>query len=202
MGDIELKTTMDTRQLVDQLEKASRGTVNALRRSVDRTARAARKDAIKVMSADIGVGKAQFAKSVPPVKGSTQSNIAATWTVSKARISALKIGSFTPVLSELRGSYSGSTFRVTGGGSSALNIQKSFVMRAPNGALLLLVRHGKDIKPVYAKSPKTGLGQDDGAPRKTWMKTAENELAKNISTELQSALNGVALSPIAAESSE
>jgi hypothetical protein len=195
MGDVSITTTMDTRQLVEQLETASRQTVNALRRAVDRSARAARKDAIKTMAEDIGVPKSQFAKSVPPVKGSTQGNISASWTVSKARISALKVGQFTPQLSELRGSFTGSTFRLTGGGSSSLNVPKSFVLRASNGAQLLMIRHGKDIKAVYAESPKTGLGQDDGAPRKTWEKTAERELAANVAKEMQAALDGLTLSP-------
>ena len=194
MGDVSISTQLDTRQLVEQLEQASRQTVNALRRAVDRSARAARKDAIKTMAADIGVPKSQFAKSVPPVKGSTQGDISAKWTVSKARISALKVGQFTPQLSELRGSFSGSTFRLTGGGSSSLNIPKSFTMKAPNGATLLMVRNGKDIKAVYAESPKTGMGQDDGAPRKTWERVAEQELQANVATEMQKALDGVSLS--------
>jgi hypothetical protein len=191
---VEITTTMDTRQLVEQLEKASRGMVNSLRRAVDRSARAARKDTVKTMAEDIGVPRAQFAKSVPPVKGSTQGNLSATWTVSKARISALKVGAFTPQLSELRGSFSGSTFRLTGGGSSSLNVPKSFVLRASNGAQLLMIRHGKDIKPIYTESPKTGLGQSDGAPRKTWERVAERELQANVAKEMQAALDGVSLS--------
>jgi len=202
MGGIQIETTLDTRELVKLLEQASRQTVNALRRSVDRTARAARKDAIRVMAQDIGVPKSTFSKSVPPVRGSTQGNISATWTVSKARISALRVGTFQPVLSELRGSYSGSTFKLTGGGSASLNIAKSFVMRAPNGALLLMVRHGGDIKAIYAAAPKTTLGQDDGAPRKTWQKVAERELAANLASEMGAALAGASLSPIASSSDD
>ena len=165
MGDIDVKVSLDAKQFVEQLEQAARQTMNALRRSVDRSARAARKSAIVSLASDIGVPKSQFAKAVPPVKGSTQGNLSASWTVSKARISALKVGAFTPVMSELRGSYAGSTFRLTGGGSSSLNVPKSFVMKAPNGATLLMVRHGKDIKSVYAESPKTGMGQSDGGAR-------------------------------------
>jgi len=202
MSEIELRTSMDTRELVARLETAARQTVNALRRSVDRTARAARKDAIKTMSADIGVPKSTFSKSVPPVRGSTEGSISATWTTSKARISALKVGSFTPVLSELRGSFSGSTFRLTGGGSSSLQIGKSFVMRASNGAVLLMVRHGGEIKAIYAEMPSTGLGQDDGAPRKTWTQVAERELAKNVASEMSAALAGASRSPIASSSDE
>ncbi len=195
MGDIDVKVSLDAKQFVEQLEQAARQTMNALRRSVDRSARAARKSAIVSLASDIRVPKSQFAKAVPPVKGSTQGNLSASWTVSKARISALKVGAFTPVMSELRGSYAGSTFRLTGGGSSSLNVPKSFVMKAPNGATLLMVRHGKDIKSVYAESPKTGMGQSDGAPRRQWEKTAERELAANVAKEMQAALDGAALSP-------
>ncbi len=69
MGDIGLKVEFDTRQFEDVLNLASRETRNALRRSVDRAARAARRETIPIMAADIGVPKSVFAKATPPVKG-------------------------------------------------------------------------------------------------------------------------------------
>jgi hypothetical protein len=194
MGGVEIQTSLDTRQFVAQLETAARQTVNALRRSVDRTARAARKEAIAKMSPDIGTPKRDFARGIGPVKASTQSNISASWTTTQSRTPALKVAEFTPVLSALRGSADVSTYRLTGGPSSHLNLPKAFIMRASNGAELLMVRKGGKIHPIYAASPKTLMGEDNAAPHKAWEKVAERELQANLNTEMQKALDGVALS--------
>lgn len=192
MGDIGLKVEFDTRQFENVLDLASRETRNALRRSVDRAARTARRETIPIMAADIGVSKSAFGKAVPPVKGSTQNNLSATWTISKARISALKVGKFQPVLSPLRGSYTGSTFRLSGGGSSSLRIGKSFVMNV-GGNSLLMVRQGRgrsNVKSIYAEMPRTGMEQTDGAPRLKWQSVAERELAKEVAANVGIALSG------------
>ena len=67
-------------------------------------------------------------------------------------------------------------------------------MRASNGAELLMVRKGGKIHPLYAASPKTLMGEDDAAPHKTWQTVAERELAANVASEMQKALDGVSLS--------
>jgi hypothetical protein len=195
---VALTVTLDTAQFEERMNGSAREIVLALRRSVDRSARAARKEAIKTLAQDIGRPVADFRDAVPPVKASTQSNLSASWTIKKKALSILKTGSFTPVLSWNRGSFTGSTFRVTGGGSAALNIPKAFIMRAPNGAQLLMVRTGagrKSIKPVYAELPTTGMSQDDAAAREVWQKVAERELAANVGREVQAALDGASLSP-------
>jgi hypothetical protein len=194
MGDVSITTTMDTRQFVEQLETASRQVVNALRRSVDRTARAARKEAVARMPPDIGTPKRDFARGIGPVKASTQSNISASWTTTQSRTPALKVAEFTPVLSALRGSADVSTYRLTGGPSSHLNLPKAFVMRASNGAELLMVRKGGKIHPIYAASPKTLMGEDNAVAHTTWEKVAERELQANVATEMQKALDGASLS--------
>lgn len=192
MGDVGLKVEFDTRQFENALDLASRETRNALRRSVDRAARTARRETIPIMAADIGVPKSVFAKATPPVKASTQSNLSATWAVSKARISALKIGKLQPGPSKLRGSFLGSTFRLTGGGSSSLSIPKAFVMNVKGGPQLM-VREGKGrsaIKGVYAEMPRTGMEQTHGAPRLKWENVAARELAKEVAANLGVTLGG------------
>jgi len=190
MADIQVK--LDTKEFEQRLEFASRESINAMRRAVDRAARSARKDAIREMARDIGAPASKFRSAVPLVKASTASNISATWTISKKRLSLLELSGtrFAPVLSTLRGKASGSTFRTTGGGSASLSLPKAFVMTAPNGARLLMVRNGSKIKAIYGAMPNTTMSQDDGAPRVLWTKVAERELAKNLGAEMQRALDG------------
>lgn len=188
MSGVEIKIQVQN-ELTPATENAAREVVNALRRSVDKTARAARKETIKTMSRDIGVPASKFRDAVPLVRPSTQANISASWTISKKPIGALNVGTFTPGMSWNRGSYSGSTFRLTGGGSASLNLGKAFVLHA-NGGTALMIRQGSKIKPIYIEMPNTGMSQSDGAPRKDWEKVANRELAANVGAEVQRALAG------------
>lgn len=193
----DLQITFDTSELTKLLDSAAANTVNALRRAVDRTARRARRETIKVMAADIGRPQSAFSKAVPPVKTTTQSSITATWRISKANIGILKTGSFTPIRSALQGSFSGSTFRATGGGSASLNLPKAFIIEH-NGGRVLMVRTGKGrsaIKAIYAEMPNTSMSQDDAAPRRMWTRVAQHDLGANAAAEMQNALNGAQLSP-------
>ena len=194
MGDVSISTQLDTRQLVEQLEQASRQTVNALRRSVDRTARAARKEAIAKMSPDIGSRSVTSLAALGRSRRRRNRTYRRVGQLRNPERSALKVAEFTPVLSALRGSADVSTYRLTGGPSSHLNLPKAFIMRASNGAELLMVRKGGKIHPLYAASPKTLMGEDDAAPHKTWQTVAERELAANVASEMQKALDGVSLS--------
>ncbi len=191
-GDIQVR--LDTSQFEQRLEFASREGINAMRRAVDKAARSARRETIKTMAADIGRPASAFMKSTPLVKASTQGNLSASWTVTKAKLGILDTGKFTPILSALRGSFSGSTFRLSGGGSASLNLPKAFILYG-NGGRALMVRTGKGraaIKAVYAEHPATGLGTEGDAPRVTWQKVAERELNANIGVELQRAFDGAA----------
>lgn len=197
----DLSFKLDATEFIDQMDSAARNTVNAIRRAVDRTARTARKSAIAEMAADIGRPKSAFAKAVPRVKATTQASLTAAWTIGKQNIGILGTGTFTPGRSALQGSFQGSTFRITGGGSAALNIAKAFIVNS-NGGRVLMVRTGagkRDYRPVYAEMPSTGMRQEDGAPRMTWRKTAERDLAANAATEMQAALDGAQLTPLITE---
>ena len=146
------------------------------------------------MSKDIGVPASKFRDATPLVKGSTQNSLSAVWTIKKKAIGALNAGTFAPGMSYNRGSYSGSTFRLTGGGSASLNIPKAFVIEA-NGGRALMVRTGrgrKDFKPVYLEMPSTGMAQDKAAPRVDWTKAVDRLLGSTMATEIQLALDGVA----------
>jgi len=192
MSGVSINVKLDVQEFVDRLNLSARETVNALRRSVDKTARAARKDAIKTMARDIGVPASKFRDAVPLVKASTQGNISATWQIKKKAMNALNVGTFSPGMSWNRGSFSGSTFRLSGGGSSSLTIGKAFILQA-NGGRALMIRTGKvknDFRPIWIEMPSTGMAQDDAAPRKTWQKVADRELNATLGAEVQRALDG------------
>jgi hypothetical protein len=189
---VEIAVKLDVAQFVERMNLSAKEAVNAMRRSVDKTARAARRDAVKTMAKDIGVPASKFRDAVPLVKASTQNNISASWTIKKKAMNALNVGTFTPVMSALRGSFSGSTFKLSGGGSSSLNIGKSFIIHA-NGGTALMIRTGKGknaFRPVWIEMPSTGMAQDDAAPRKAWTATADNMLTATLGAEIQRALDG------------
>ena len=190
---MSLTVRLDAKELFATLDLACRETRNACRRAVDRSARTARKEAIEALSRDIGVKKSEFAKSVPPIKATTQGSLTASWTVSKARILIGKVsGAHLPV--RMVSGLQASTFRETGGRSSGLNIPKAFTIQA-GGNTIVMVRTGKGraaIKAVYAENPVAGMGQDDGAPRKKWQEVASRELGQQLPAEIQKAFAGQA----------
>ncbi|MCW2284900.1 hypothetical protein M2323_002746 [Rhodoblastus acidophilus] len=189
---VEISVTLDAKEFIERMELAARETVNGLRRAVDKTARQARKQAIAKMAIDIGVAPSKFRDATPLVKPSTQGNISASWTVNKAKIGALNIGTFSPGPSWNRGSFAGSTYRLTGGGSASLAIGKAFILEA-NGGRALMIRTGsgrKAVKAIYGETPATAMGQDGAAPRRSWKFAAEMMLRPQVEIELQRALDG------------
>lgn len=189
MSFIKVDVRDDLTPLFAQLGEG-REVKNALRRAVDKSARAARREAIPIIAKDIGVSADRIKAATPLVRPSTQSNISASWTVRKMRTGLYSLGKFSPEKSWNRGSFQGATFRVTGGGSSKLSIAKAFTLgRAP----VLMIRVGKGrsaIKAVYAAHPATTMAQGDGAPRLMWERTASKLLSELTATELQRAFAG------------
>jgi hypothetical protein len=62
-----LNVKLDTKSLEQWAQALSRGEIkNAVRRAIDQSARHARKEAIKIIAADIGVPAAQVKDAVPP----------------------------------------------------------------------------------------------------------------------------------------
>lgn len=85
MGLVDVK--IDTTSLSRWAQELSdRGFRNALRRAIDKSARAARKVAIDAISKDIGVSKAKIRAATPKVITTKAGDLSARWTVSKMRI--------------------------------------------------------------------------------------------------------------------
>ena len=85
-----LKVTVDADKLTHwATELSERGMRNAIRRAVDKSATAARKVAVEIIAADIGVPKARIKDAVSKVRRTTQTNLSASFTASKMRVSML-----------------------------------------------------------------------------------------------------------------
>lgn len=185
----DLKIEVDAGPLERWAEELSaRGLKNAIRRAVDQSARAARKVAIKVIAADIGVSAARIKPATPKVKTTTATSLSASWTVGKMRIGIRNVAGATV---RKVGGLSASTHRLSGGGSSALYVDDAFMVRTDEGGLFVAHRRGKSrlpIKGIYAESPHTAMGQDNAAARKVWQKSADSELAARLPREVQKQL--------------
>jgi hypothetical protein len=201
MGLVNVK--LDTTKLAAWAEELSaRGMRNAIRRAVDQSARAARKQTIPIIAADIGVSKAKIAAAVPKVITTKAGDLAARWTISKLRIGILNVQG--AAVSRL-GGLSASTHRLTGGGSASLNVGKAFIINANGGRFVAFRRGGSErlpVKAIYAESPATAMGQDRAAARATWQKAANAELSSRLPVEVQKQLVAEGLSAATPDNSD
>ncbi|MGY4289174.1 hypothetical protein ACVWXO_008440, partial [Bradyrhizobium sp. LM2.7] len=182
-----LIVTFDTTKLTSWAnELSARGMRNAIRRAVDKSATAARKIALDIIAKDIGVPKARIKDGVTKVKRTTQTSLSASFTANKMRINMLATGASVG----RPGGTTGSTYRLTGGGSASLKVRDAFLVSA-NGGTFIAIRRSKSrlpIKGVFAEIPSTALGQDGAAARKAWDKAANGELATRLPQEIQKQL--------------
>jgi hypothetical protein len=194
MGLIDVK--IDTTKLSQWASELSeRGFRNALRRAIDQSARAARKIAIHAISKDIGVSKAKLRAATPKVITTKAGDLSARWTISKMRIGILDTAGATISRS---GGLHASTHRLTGGGSTSLDVSKAFLVTTASGGKFVAFRKSKErlpIKGIYAEHPATALGQNGSAPQKIWKDTASKELATRLPVEIQKAFVSEGLSP-------
>ena len=188
---MSLNVKLDTTKLGEWAQVLSGGEIkNAVRRAIDQSARYARKEAIKVIAADIGVPAAKFKASTSKVKSSTAAFLSATWTVSKSRIGILNVAGAR--ISKSTG-LTASTHRLSGGKSQSLNIRKAFVVKSKDGGTYVAYRTGTarlPIKGVYAEHPATAIGQANAPAAKEWAQTASRETHARLGVELQKTLNG------------
>jgi hypothetical protein len=186
-----LGVTFDTKGLEAWAQALSKREIrNAVRRAIDKSARFARKEAIKIIAADIGTAPAQFKDAVPKVKATTQAFLSATWTVSKARIGILNVKRAS--ISKANG-LSASTFRLSDGGSKRLEAKHAFVVTLANGGRFVALRKGRarlPIKGVYAEMPNQAMGQPNAPAAKLWHKIASTATNRLLQIELTKAFNG------------
>lgn len=175
-------------------ELSARGMRSALRRAIDQSARAARKRTIDVIAQDIGVSKSKIKAAVPKVVTTKAGDLSARWTVTKMRINILDTQGATI---SRQGGLTASTHRLTGGGSSRLDVAKAFLVRTASGARYVAFRKGKErlpIKGIYAEHPASAMAQDGAAARVAWQREADKQLSTRLPVEVQKAFVSEGLS--------
>jgi hypothetical protein len=194
MGLVDVK--IDTTKLSQWASELSeRGFRNALRRAIDQSARAARKVAIKAIAADIGVSASAIKAATPKIRTTTAGSLSASFTVTKLRIGIMNVSGASISKS---GGLHAATHRLTGGGSSSLDVSKAFLVTTASGGKFVAFRKGKErlpIKGIYAEHPATAMGQDGAAAQTVWKQTANKELATRLPVEIQKAFVSEGLSP-------
>jgi Prophage minor tail protein Z (GPZ) len=176
-------------------ELSERGFRNALRRAIDQSARAARKLAVDAIAKDIGISKSKIRAATPKVQTTKAGDLSARWTIGKMRINILDTEGASISKS---GGLTAATHRLTGGGSSHLDVAKAFLVKTASGGRFVAFRKGKErlpIKGIYAEHPATAMGQDGAAAQTIWKQTANKELATRLPVEMQKALVTEGLSP-------
>jgi hypothetical protein len=191
-----LNVKLDASKLGQWAQILSNGEIkNAVRRAIDQSARYARKAAIKVIAADIGVPAAKFKAATPKVKSTSAAFLSATWTVSKLRIGILNVAGAS--ISKSSG-LTASTHRLSGGKSASLNVKRAFVVKTKAGGMFVAYRTGKARLPIhgiYAEHPATALGQTNAPAAKEWGRIASTETHARLGVELQKTLDGKFSSP-------
>jgi hypothetical protein len=191
-----VNVTLDTSKLSTwAAELSERGFRNALRRAIDQSARAARKVAIDIIAKDIGVSKATIRAATPKIQTTKASSLSASWTVRSLRIGILNTAGASI---SRAGGLVASTHRLTGGGSSHLDVAKAFLIKTASGGRFVAFRKGKErlpLKGIYAEHPATAMGQDGAAARVAWVKEADKQLAARLPVQIQKAFVTEGLSP-------
>ena len=203
---MNIQIKLDTAEFEARMNASAREVVNALRSSVDKAARSARRDFIKSAAADIGVPASKIKKSTPPIRGTTQSNLSATFTVSKQNITPLEVGGSIASAEQRRkagGTLTWLTLRLSGGQGASSPLSRSFTLAGRNsGKILVFHRSGpgkwgtlEGAKAIFAPHAASEMGVERLTPRRVWRETAERELNANLEQKIQQALNGSNVSP-------
>lgn len=186
-----LSFTIDVSKLTEWAGELSRYTIRlAAKNAINRTARRARNEAIKTIATDIGVSTARVKKSVSALRAASPWNLKAEFTASAQRIGILNV---TGARVLRLGGLTASTYRLTGGGSSSLNVAKAFRVKA-NGGTFVAVRKGGSrlpLKGIYAEHPATALGQKNAAARQQWQKVVDADMPAELSKGFQAVLDGM-----------
>ena len=206
MSGASISIKMDTAAFEAHFNRSARETVNAIRSSVDRAARVARKQAIDEIPRDMNVSKSKVAGAFGPLKRTTQSNLSASWKINRSKVNlASTLGAVARTKAQ-GGGVIAATHVLTGGGSTAIN--------APRGVLIAGGKGGGRFAVDFAEVPTRGLSkldrlkmahwlsaalttttmsQDDARPRVDWERTADRELSANLGAKIQQALDGASV---------
>lgn len=169
---------------------------NAIAGGLNVASTQARKAAIATEVQDSQIPRAALKDTLNDVTRARAGSLVNTWRPPKDRSMIRGSGGarFAP---GLKGPLTGSTFVVTGGGSSSLTLARGFTMTGRSGNVLVVERTGKGrhgslkgAKIIYAESPKQAIKQGSSAPTKDWQKTAERAVAEKIAERIGRVLAG------------
>lgn len=204
MSGASVSIKMDTAAFEAHFNRSARETVNAIRSSVDRAARVARKQAVEEIPRDMNVSKSKVAGAFGPLKRTTQSNLSASWTINRSKVNlASTLGAVARTKAQ-GGGVIAATHVLTGGGSSSISAPKAALIVANGGRFALdfakvptrgLSRLDR-LKAAHwlsAALTTTTMSQDDARPRVDWERTADRELSANLGAKIQQALDGASV---------
>ena len=169
---------------------------NAIAGGINVGSTAARRAAIDTETKDSQIPRSALRGTLNDVTRARAGSLVNTWRPPKDRSMIRGSGGarFAP---GLKGPLTGSTFVVTGGGSSSLTLARGFTMTGRSGNVLVVERTGKGrhaslkgAKIIYAESPKQAIKQASSAPTKDWQKTAERALGEQIAARVARVLSG------------
>lgn len=172
------------RRCGDKREHRVEMLIGAVREEAERTCRADDEEL-----SDVGLSAVELARLLNQARQhccTLDGKLSASFTASKMRIRMLATGATV----SRPGGLTGSTSRLTGGGSASLNVKDAFIVNA-NGGRFVAIRKGTPrlpIKGIYAETPSTALGQSGAAAQVAWQNAANDEFATGLSAETQKQL--------------
>ncbi|MGA2494254.1 MAG: hypothetical protein ABSF67_15130 [Roseiarcus sp.] len=191
-----IKITLDVREFEQLLTSAASQIPKALRATVTKVARDARRTALNVASRDMDVTASRAKTDIPLVSAARLGNLSATWRIPKARVQATDTIEVGPAIR--KGPVAMGVELLTGGRSTAVLLPRGFVIRGKSsGKPILFSRNGpgrwgtlQGAKQIFGEMTRTSMAQEDGAARLAWEKDAEAQMKIRTTEAVAAALAG------------
>ena len=192
---VDIRISLDTKQFEALLQSAAEQIPRALRSTVTKVARDARRTALSIAARDEDVSAARAKNQIPTVKAASTMNLSATWSIPAVRVAATDTATVGPSIR--KGPVALAVEKLTGGKSSNLLLPRGFTIRGKSsGKAILFSRRGpgrwgtlEGLKEIHGGMTKTAMAQD-GAARKAWEHEAETQMKARTAEAVQAALYG------------
>lgn len=185
-----IEIRLDCTEFLDRIKHVEKEAFAAIRSGVMKAGRAARRDALQEFARDANLRDASRARRNVSLVTNPGGGLIARWTVSQR---PANLGSTAGATADRPSGLHARTFVESGGGSATLNAHRGFLLNLA-GNLIGFNRvasgHRSGYKPVFAESIKSGMGQSDAAPRRSWEKAAADKAVTEVSAALQTVMDG------------
>lgn len=192
---MDIRIQLDTAEFERRMEASAKEVVKALRSSVNKAAREARRDFVTAASQDTGLSAGIVRKAIE-FKPAGEANLTARMIVKKHRVSPLEVGG--SLVKTKGGSYIKlKTLMLSGG--DVPTVHNVFQMQTSGKPFILqriasaagLKRHStKGTKAIYVASPGSVLAHERLQPRQRWERTATGSIERALAANVQVALDG------------